>query len=43
MLRILFVYVNTSGCCVAIATQQLDVLTYTKCEVQLIKLLLKME
>ena len=28
---------NTSGCCVAIATQQPDVSTCTKCDVQLIK------
>ena len=36
------VYAGTSDCCVAIATQQPDVwyrhiLTYTKCDVQLIK------
>ena len=36
------VYAGTSGCCVAIATQQPDVwcrhiLTYTKCDVQPIK------
>ena len=34
---------HTSGCCVAIATQQPDVLAYTKCDVQLIKLLLMMD
>ena len=28
---------RTSGCCVAIAKQQPDVLTYIKCDVQLIK------
>ena len=28
---------HTSGCCVAIATQQSDVSAYTKCDVQLIK------
>jgi hypothetical protein len=27
-----------SGCCVAIATQQPDVSTYTKCDAQLIKI-----
>ena len=34
---------HTSGCCVAVATQQPDVPAYTKCDVQLIKLLLKMD
>ena len=31
------VYADTSGCCVAIATQQPDVSAYTKCDVQLLK------
>ena len=34
---------HTFGCCVVIATQQPDVPTYTKCDVQPIKLLLKMD
>ena len=34
---------HTSGCCVAIATQQPDVSAYTECDVQLIKLLLMMD
>ena len=34
---------NTSGCCVTIATQQPDVPAYTRCDVQLIKLLLMMD
>ena len=34
---------HTSGCCVATATQQPDVPAYTKCEVQLIKLLLMID
>ena len=29
---------HTSGCCVAIATQQPDVPAYNKCDVQLIKI-----
>ena len=29
------VYAGTSGCCVAITTQQPDVSAYTKCDVQL--------
>ena len=42
------VYAGTSGCCVAVATQQPDVWyrhipAYTKCDVQLIKLLLMMD
>ena len=31
------VYADTSGCCVAITTQEPDVSAYTKCDVQLIK------
>ena len=31
------VYADTSGCCVAIATQQSDISEYTKCDVQLLK------
>ena len=34
---------HTSGCCVAIATQQPDVSAYTKGDVQFIKLLLMMD
>ena len=34
---------HTSGCCATIATQQPDVSAYTKCDVQLIKLLLMMD
>ena len=34
---------HTSGCCVTIATQHPDVPAYTKCDVQLIKLLLMMD
>ena len=34
---------HTSGRCVAIATQQPDVSAYTKCDIQLIKLLLMMD
>ena len=34
---------HTSGCYVAIVTQQPDVSAYTKCDVQLIKLLLMMD
>ena len=42
------VYADTTGCCMAIATQQPDVWyrhipSYTKCDVQLIKLLLMMD
>ena len=42
------VYAGTSDCCVAVATQQSDVwyrhiAAYTKCDVQLIKLLLMMD
>ena len=29
------IYAGTSGCCVAIATQQPDISAYTKCDVQL--------
>ena len=43
-----YVYADTSACCVAIATQKADVWyqhipQYTKCDVQLIKLLLMMD
>ena len=37
------VYADTSVCCMATATQHTDVSTYTKCDVQLIKLLLMMD
>ena len=41
--HIRMVLAYTSGCCVAIATKQPDVPAYTKCDVQLIKLLLMMD
>ena len=37
------VYAGTSGCCVAIGTQQPDVSAYTECDVQFIKLLLMID
>ena len=47
-IRYMPLHADTSGCCVAIATQQPNVLyrhipAYTKCDVQLIKLLLMMD
>ena len=46
--KLYIVFADTSSCCVAIVTQQPDVWyrhipAYTKCDVQLIKLLLMMD